>query len=81
MKDTVVEIYRRVHEIIYSPNMLQESGLLLQDMVSSKEGYEAPETGWYKLNSDGACGSGGFRSACGGVIRNSTGEWVSGFSL
>ena len=42
--------------------------------------WEKPPEGWIKLNSDGcAAGSPGL-VGCGGVVRDSHGNWVTGFS-
>ena len=42
--------------------------------------WKKPPEGWIKLNTDGcAAGSMGLAS-CGGVVRGSHGEWISGFS-
>ena len=42
--------------------------------------WEKPLEGWIKLNTDGcALGSMGL-AGCGGVVRDSHGEWISGFS-
>lgn len=42
--------------------------------------WEKPPEGWMKLNSDGcAAGSPGL-AGCGGVVRDSHGNWVTGFS-
>ncbi|KAF3972033.1 hypothetical protein CMV_004428 [Castanea mollissima] len=42
--------------------------------------WEKPPEGWIKLNTDGcAAGSMGLAS-CGGVVRDSHGEWIFGFS-
>jgi ribonuclease HI len=41
-------------------------------------GWTPPGSGWVCLNVDGACRDGVI--GCGGVIRGSVGEWISGFS-
>ena len=42
--------------------------------------WEKPPKGWIKLNMDGcALGSTGL-AGCGGVVRDSHGKWISGFS-
>ena len=42
--------------------------------------WEKPPEGWIKLNTDGcAAGSMGL-AGCGGVVRDSYGEWISRFS-
>lgn len=38
-----------------------------------------PDTGWFKVNVDGAL-SAMFSASCGGVIRDASGNWVKGFS-
>lgn len=37
------------------------------------------ETGWFKANVDGAVDA-NYMASCGGVIRDSNGSWVRGFS-
>ncbi|KAF7820958.1 reverse transcriptase [Senna tora] len=39
-----------------------------------------PPTNWFKINTDGACSGNPGPFAIGGVIRNSHGNWVHGFS-
>lgn len=40
-----------------------------------------PTGGWFKCNADGSSKANGAMVACGGVIRNDAGDWVTGFSL
>ena len=47
--DAVMDFSRRMHEILYSPAILQESGLAINGLGDMKERWEAPEVGWYKL--------------------------------
>ena len=42
--------------------------------------WEKPPAGWFKLNTDGASGSGMDRLGCGGIIRDEHGCWITGFS-
>lgn len=42
--------------------------------------WERPADGWYKVNSDGAVRTGDGVAASGGVIRDSHGRWLRGFS-
>ena len=53
--DSVMEISRRVHEILYNLTVLHKSGLETIDLGDTKEKWEAPEASWFKHNSDGAC--------------------------
>ncbi|PNX68268.1 ribonuclease H, partial [Trifolium pratense] len=41
--------------------------------------WQRPEDGWILLNTDGASKN-GVTSGCGGILRNSHGQWISGFS-
>ena len=79
--DAIMEISRRVNEILYNPDLLKESGLLMNGMSSIAEGWEAPEEGWFKLNTDGAFNGRECTSACGGLIRNFAGIWINGFAM
>ncbi|MCI01199.1 non-LTR retroelement reverse transcriptase-like, partial [Trifolium medium] len=38
-----------------------------------------PRVGWIRLNTDGSCREDG-HIGCGGIIRGSDGEWISGFA-
>ncbi|KAL0016783.1 hypothetical protein SO802_003852 [Lithocarpus litseifolius] len=42
--------------------------------------WEKPQVGWARLNIDGTALGNPGRSGCGGLIRNSQGEWMGGFS-
>ncbi|KAE8696204.1 hypothetical protein F3Y22_tig00110676pilonHSYRG00210 [Hibiscus syriacus] len=42
--------------------------------------WRAPVSGTLKLNTDGSAHPTTMEAGCGGVIRNSSGEWISGFS-
>lgn len=72
----VFDIVNKTMEFIYcasSPRNLTRSGVITCR-------WERPPKGWMKLNTDGcAAGSPGL-AGCGGVVRDSNGEWVSGFS-
>jgi ribonuclease HI len=41
--------------------------------------WQSPEDGWICLNTDGASKSGEI-AGCGGLLRNSHGQWINGFS-
>lgn len=43
-------------------------------------GWSFPENDWIKCNTDGACLEGGLRIGCGGVFRDSSGNWIFGFT-
>ena len=76
-----MEISRRVYKISNSPAILQKSRLVTIDIRDTKEKWEALEVGWFKLNFDGVCHSGGFQTIYGGVLRNYVGEWINGYSI
>lgn len=40
-----------------------------------------PDPGWMKCNVDGACRRDGSEAGCGGVLRDSSGNWIFGFLL
>ncbi|KAF7812327.1 reverse transcriptase [Senna tora] len=42
--------------------------------------WTAPSEGWWKLNTDGACAGNPSKMAAAGVIRDSYGNWIRGFS-
>lgn len=41
--------------------------------------WNIPNSGWIKINSDGAASRDDAWSMVGGVLRNSTGNWVEGY--
>lgn len=43
-------------------------------------GWEAPRSGWFKINTDGMRNSVARKVAVGGLIRDSYGRWLHGFS-
>jgi ribonuclease HI len=43
-------------------------------------GWKRPLDGWVKLNCDGACKGNGELAGCGGLLRQSDGTWIKGFS-
>ncbi|KAJ7982470.1 Ribonuclease H [Quillaja saponaria] len=43
--------------------------------------WSKPETGYIKLNSDGAVANAQSRAGCGGVFRNENGDWLLGFHM
>lgn len=42
--------------------------------------WEKPDENWVKLNCDGSLKSDPCRAGCGGLLRNSGGSWIRGFS-
>ena len=42
--------------------------------------WSPPPYGWYKINVDGAVSCNGGLAGCGGVLRDSRGVWMAGFS-
>ncbi|MCI35838.1 ribonuclease H protein [Trifolium medium] len=42
-------------------------------------GWKPPVENWVKLNTDGPC-KGRTATSCGGIIRNSRGDWLGGFA-
>ncbi|KAF7811652.1 reverse transcriptase [Senna tora] len=53
----------------------------LDRMVSNVElSWTPPESGWFKLNVDGSCIGTHQHIAAAGIIRNSSGHWVSGIA-
>ncbi|XP_028762437.1 uncharacterized protein LOC114720884 [Neltuma alba] len=42
--------------------------------------WQPPSSGWVKLNGDGAMSSVSMRAGYGGVLRDSTGCWIAGFT-
>ncbi|KAF7845080.1 ribonuclease H [Senna tora] len=49
---------------------------------SSKDSkWKKPEDGWVKVNTDGAVCRESSLGGCGGIIRDTNGDWIKGFSL
>ncbi|KAK5836378.1 hypothetical protein PVK06_012165 [Gossypium arboreum] len=43
--------------------------------------WSAPESGWVKLNTNGAVSLNSYSAAIGGVIRDADGNWLSGYLM
>ncbi|MCI34555.1 ribonuclease H, partial [Trifolium medium] len=44
-------------------------------------GWKRPQEGWIKFNNDmGACKDRGEIAGCGGLIRDSIGRWIKGYT-
>ena len=72
--------------VVVISNHAQEITLMNSKLSSLKTGrmetlvgWVFPEQDWIKCNVDGACKDGGLRTGCGGVFRDSSGVWVTGF--
>lgn len=48
--------------------------------VDSNLGWKPPDTGWFKVNSDGAVTNFGTKAGCGGVLRDEDGRFIFGFA-
>ncbi|MCH81151.1 putative non-LTR retroelement reverse transcriptase, partial [Trifolium medium] len=75
--NTAFHILKRVKEY-YASSELNCVATQAQRVVSYIA-WKPPDDGWVKLNTDGACIERSV-AACGGVLRNSQGEWIGGFS-
>ncbi|KAL4298891.1 hypothetical protein AHAS_Ahas17G0046200 [Arachis hypogaea] len=42
--------------------------------------WQPPQSNWIKINTDGAVKDNPRRAGCGGILRNSEGRWIMGFS-
>ena len=51
-----------------------------QSKVMKQIRWERPNSGWVKLNTDGAASGSTNTTGCGGLIRNDQGNWLVGFS-
>lgn len=71
--------------IIIAAKEFEESrGVLKFLNLSCREveiGWVSPEVGWVKLNVDEACRNDGKIAGCGGLIHDSSGNWVIGFNM
>ncbi|XP_039034854.1 uncharacterized protein LOC120171143 [Hibiscus syriacus] len=74
-------------------SVLQKSFCMLQEllracvqdqqtkrMVVSSSQWQPPRYGWFKLNMHGSRRTNSGLSTCGGVLQDSMGSWVAGFS-
>jgi len=43
-------------------------------------GWKRPQEGWIKLNSDGACRDLGHIFGCGGIFRDTDGQWIKSYT-
>ena len=66
----------QVREFIYCvANSLEKN-----DMVSKEVKWAKPAIGWHRLNTDGSFNGASGLAGCGGLIRDSNGQWVKGFA-
>ncbi|KAI5342128.1 hypothetical protein L3X38_010003 [Prunus dulcis] len=70
-------IVRAVHEWFKASHVLSKHNHKVQ--VDLK--WEPPISGQFKLNVDGSRRNGSGHIGAGGVIRNSSGDWISGFAV
>lgn len=69
-------ILKFVEEITRNANLAQAN--YCADIALVK--WKQSEEGWIKLNSDGACKGDDSQARCGGLFRDSTGNWLYGFT-
>ncbi|KAK5794618.1 hypothetical protein PVK06_035857 [Gossypium arboreum] len=43
--------------------------------------WQCPDSGWVKINVDGSVSTNNNKAAIGGAVRNSYGEWLTGFNM
>ncbi|KAK4284155.1 hypothetical protein QN277_001024 [Acacia crassicarpa] len=58
----------------------EPQGIVTMPSSISQPKWQAPMHGWTKLNVDGAASVSHNRASCGGVLRDSSGVWIAGFS-
>ncbi|KAK5795335.1 hypothetical protein PVK06_036597 [Gossypium arboreum] len=47
----------------------------------TKQRWQRPDSGWVKINVDGSISKNNTKVAIGGAVRNSDGEWLTGFNM
>lgn len=65
---------------VTSANSKEENRRGQDRRVEMMVGWKPPDSGWFKLNTDGASRGNPELAAAGGVLRNSSGEWCGGFA-
>ncbi|KAL4390584.1 hypothetical protein HN873_007945 [Arachis hypogaea] len=65
----------------YILNITEQSSKILRLTRTVEIGWEPLEEGWAKLNVDGSVLQPGSRGASGGIIRDSRGRFLAGFSM
>ncbi|CAA0816163.1 Polynucleotidyl transferase- ribonuclease H-like superfamily protein [Striga hermonthica] len=63
--------------ILHGEKILGDSTTRVSRMIR----WIAPPEGWFKMNSDGAFNASTGMATAGGLIRNSYGQWVRGFTM
>ncbi|KAF7805325.1 putative ribonuclease H protein At1g65750 family [Senna tora] len=73
-------ICTEIHNYKEAAVMDRKVNALQNSKNRSHMSWQPPQEGWYKINCDGSYWYNSDDISCGGVIRNSRGEWITGFS-
>ncbi|KAG7578919.1 Reverse transcriptase domain [Arabidopsis thaliana x Arabidopsis arenosa] len=76
-----VRFIRDVSKEIVMANASSSMRRGVEPRVERMIGWEAPGTGWIKINTDGASHGNPGLATTGGVLRDSDGNWCGGFAL
>ncbi|KAF7801395.1 putative reverse transcriptase [Senna tora] len=74
------QICTEIHNYKEAAVMDRKVNALQNSKNRSHMSWQPPQEGWYKINCDGSYWYNSDDISCGGVIRNSHGEWITGFS-
>ncbi|KAF7806786.1 putative non-LTR retroelement reverse transcriptase [Senna tora] len=78
--ESVVKIYTEVHNYKEAAMMDRRVNSLQNPSAGNPMTWQPPDEGWYKINCDGSYWCNSDDISCGGVIRNSHGDWITGFA-
>nr|POE96236.1 putative ribonuclease h protein [Quercus suber] len=75
--DLLLQVESQTREFIYCVASPKLNGT----MITKEVKWVRPALGWAKLNTDGSFSAGNGPAGCGGIIRGSDGQWVTGFAM
>ncbi|XP_061358756.1 uncharacterized protein LOC133302948 [Gastrolobium bilobum] len=68
-----------VDSIFLADRLLVTASIIPRSRTECLISWKFPLSGWIKVNTDSSCSPDGERSSCGGVLRDSSGNWLVGF--
>jgi len=81
ISELVNQLCRRTHELVEVSTLKNSHSPPDTEFTESDNSWVCPPLNWVKLKCDGVVNQGGLSASCGGVIRNSDGEFILAFSV